>query len=169
MRRSPIAAPAAVLASLVLTGCGTSTTVTKYPVSGSMIALPSCPGDNVILGNEGLGDAIRRANPDLAALPIPVAVTGPQKVAVDAQGRMTLTLTMCGAGVGPDGTKDAASLVARSFARTDTLGTKVVALHFENIDTKIRIVAAPVDTTLFASDKPVTDLRSQWRDDIEGK
>ncbi|MBS4103531.1 hypothetical protein KFZ73_20075 [Tsukamurella paurometabola] len=123
----------------------------------------------MILGNEGLGDAIRRANPDLAALPTPVAVTGPQKIVSDAQGRMTLTLRMCGPGADADGTRDGASLVARSFARTDNLGARVAALHFDNVDTGMRIVADPVDTALFATNTPLSDLRSQWRIDVGSK
>lgn len=169
MRRSLIAAPAVVLAGLALAGCGAVSTVTKYPVSGSMVALPSCEGDNMILGNEGLGDAIRRANPDLAALPTPVAVTGQQKIVSDAEGRMTLTLRMCGPGADANSTRDGASLVARSFARTDTLGARVAALHFDNVDTGMRIVADPVDTPLFASNAPLSDLRSQWRIDAGSK
>ena len=164
MRRSLIAAPAVVLAGLALAGCGAASTVTKYPVSGSMVALPECAGEDFIVYNEGIGPAIKRAGQGLAELDQPVNFSGAFSADQAADGRIALTIEMCGPGVGPDGTRDGATTLARSFARTDGLRDKLGSLLIINSDNGIRIATAPFDTARFASETPVAELRSQWRD-----
>ncbi|CAM3886158.1 hypothetical protein ACXYTP_05540 [Tsukamurella ocularis] len=164
MRRSLRAGPAVALAVLALAGCGTSTTVTKYPVSGTLVALPECPGENFIVFNEGIGPAIKRAGQGLAELEHPVNFSGSFAADQSADGRLALTVEMCGPGVGPDGTRDGATTLARSFARTEGLRDKMGSLLVINSDNGIRIAADPFDAPRFESDTPVTDLRSQWRD-----
>ncbi|CAM3334646.1 hypothetical protein [Tsukamurella hominis] len=164
MRRSLIAAPAVVLAGLALAGCGLSTTVTKYPVSGTLVALPECAGGDFIVFNEGIGPAIKRAGQGLAELEQPVNFSGAFSAEQSADGRIALTIEMCGPGVGPDGTRDGASTLARSFARTDGLRDKLGSVLVINSDTGIRITTTPFDKARFASETPVADLRSQWRD-----
>lgn len=164
MRRSLIAAPAVLVAGLALAGCGISTTVTKYPVSGTLVALPECPGEDFIVFNEGIGPAIKRAGQGLAELDQPVNFSGAFSADETADGRIALTIEMCGPGVGPDGTRDGATTMARSFARTEGLRDKLGAVLVINSDNGIRIKTDPFDRKGFESNAPVADLRSQWLD-----
>lgn len=168
MRRSTTATFAGTVTCLLLAGCA-GTTVTKYPVSGTMVALPPCPGDDITVFNDGVGPAIKRANPDLAALAEPVSVTGPFTMEGAADGGMTYHLRLCGPGVSANGAIDGASTVARSFARTDELGAKIKALYFENVSAGTRIVTEPFALARFASDEPVSALRPLWRDAPQGR
>ncbi|VDR40551.1 Uncharacterised protein [Tsukamurella paurometabola] len=163
MRCSVIAAPAVVLAVL-LTGCGMSTTVTKYPVSGTLVALPECPGEDFIVFNEGIGPAIKRASQGLAELEHPVNFSGSFRADQAADGRLALTIEMCGPGAGPDETRDGATTLARSFARTEGLRDKLGSILVINSDNGIRIETSLFDKERFDTDTPVADLRSEWRD-----
>ncbi|KXO95883.1 hypothetical protein [Tsukamurella pseudospumae] len=164
MRRSLIAAAAVAVAGLGITACGTGTTVTKYPVSGTLVALPQCAGDDFIVFNDGVGPAIKRAGQSLAELARPVNFSGAFSAEESATGRLGLTIEMCGPGADQDATRDGASTLARTFARTEGLKDKLGSLLIINSDKGIRIVASPFDAQRFGSDAPLTDLRALWRD-----
>lgn len=163
MRRT-LAAPAVVIAGLALAGCTPHVTVTTSTIT-ARAALPECDGSAT--SEYGLGDAVRESITSLAALPNRFS-TGLGTVA-DASGRLSVTVRLCGPGADADQTRDAASIVARSIAKSTSLGTNVDAVRVENPNTGVRIVAKPFDAARFTSSASVADLRGQWHADESGR
>lgn len=161
MRRSLIAAPVAILAGITLAGCTVRMTTETSDASPTISALPAC--DGAATSEHGLGNAIRDSIAVLSALP-PRFSTGAGTV-TESDGRLIVTMRLCGPGASADQTRDAASAVSRSIGRSAELGPKVSAVHVENPDAAIRIVTSPFDAVRFAANVPLTDLRSEWRID----
>lgn len=164
MRRS-LAAPAAVIAGLMLAGCTPQVMVKSFGETSTRAALPTCEGSAT--SEFGLGNAVRDSITSLASLPIRFS-TGSGTV-TDVGGRLTISIRLCGPGADADQTRDAASVVARSIAESDSLGANVDAVRVENPDSAVRIVAKPFDAARFGQGTPVAELRGQWHLDETGR
>ncbi|WP_139061865.1 hypothetical protein [Tsukamurella pulmonis] len=165
MRRSLLCASAVLIATFAATGCNVHVTGGSTEQPASATALPACEG--AATSEHGLGEAVRASISELSSLP-PRFSTGEGTVTEDG-GRLVVTMRLCGPGATDDQTRDAASAVSRSIGRSATLGSKVQAVHIENPDVSIRIVASPFDSARFSTGAGLADLRDQWRLDDDGR
>lgn len=163
MRRS-IFISAASAAMLLLAGCVPQVTGNTGTSTTSGGGIPPCEGSAT--SEYGLGDAVRSSIAELGSLPVRFS-TGEATVTATDTG-LVVFLRLCGPGADLDATRDAASSVARSVAKSESLGTKVQVFRVENPNESARIVATPFEAERFEATGTLTSLRGQWRTETQG-